>query len=110
MISRKRLADLLCIALVLAAPTDAFTRTDHRHTHFLRFASHRMARGRLPRDRMARDAFKAAWPCPVSGRSRGRCPGYVIDHVQALKRGGRDDASNMQWQTIEAARAKDSVE
>jgi hypothetical protein len=34
----------------------------------------------------------------------------VIDHVQALKHGGRDDASNMQWQTTVAAKAKDSVE
>ncbi len=59
---------------------------------------------------MARDAFKTASPCPATGRSRGRCPGYVIDHVQALKHGGRDNASNMQWQTLEAARAKDSVE
>jgi hypothetical protein len=34
----------------------------------------------------------------------------VIDHVTALKRGGADDPSNMQWQTIDAAKAKDKVE
>ena len=29
---------------------------------------------------------------------------------QPLKRGGADEPSNMQWQTIEVARAKDKVE
>jgi hypothetical protein len=39
-----------------------------------------------------------------------RCPGWVVDHVQSLKHGGADDASNMQWQTRAAAKAKDRVE
>jgi hypothetical protein len=30
--------------------------------------------------------------------------------VQALKHGGSDSPSNMQWQTIEAAKAKDKIE
>lgn len=37
----------------------------------------------------------------------GACPGYVIDHVTPLKRGGADSPSNMQWQTREAAKIKD---
>ena len=40
----------------------------------------------------------------------GACSGYVIDHVNPLKRGGADDPSNMQWQTRGEARAKDRVE
>jgi hypothetical protein len=43
----------------------------------------------------------------VRARVRGACPGYVIDHVIALKRGGADAPSNMQWQTVRAAKAKD---
>jgi len=43
-----------------------------------------------------------------------RHTGYVlamsIDHVQALKHGGADSPSNMQWQTKQAARAKDKWE
>jgi len=40
----------------------------------------------------------------------GPCPGYIIDHVIALKRGGPDIPANMQWQTVEEAKAKDRVE
>lgn len=49
-------------------------------------------------------------PCPSTGKSSGACPGYVIDHVQPLKRGGADAPSNMQWQTKEAAKEKDKWE
>ena len=33
----------------------------------------------------------------------------MIDHVRALKHGGADAPSNMQWQTTAAAKAKDKV-
>ncbi len=49
-------------------------------------------------------------PCPATGKTSGPCPGYVVDHVAPLKRGGLDDPSNMQWQTIEQAKAKDRIE
>ena len=70
----------------------------------------RDAKGRIQRSPEARHEFRKSHPCPSTGRISGRCPGYVIDHVQALKRGGADDPSNMQWQTKEAAKAKDRVE
>lgn len=66
--------------------------------------------GRYKRSERAKSEFKWAHPCPSTGRSSGACPGYVIDHVQALKHGGRDAPDNMQWQTVEAAKAKDRVE
>ncbi len=44
-----------------------------------------------------------------TGYPHGR-PGYVVDHVRPLAEGGADTPSNMQWQTIQAAKAKDKVE
>src|SRR4029077_9762363 len=32
-------------------------------------------------------------------RPGGSCAGYVIDHIEALKRGGADSPDNMQWQS-----------
>jgi hypothetical protein len=46
----------------------------------------------------------------LPGKTSGRCPGYVVDHVKALECGGVDEPSNMQWQTIAAGKAKDKTE
>jgi hypothetical protein len=55
-------------------------------------------------------AFQRANPCPSTGKNAGACPGYVVDHVVPLMRAGADNPSNMQWQTLEDAEAKDRVE
>ena len=70
----------------------------------------RNSHGKIARSARARGEFKKSQPCPSTGRSAGGCPGYVIDHVTALKRGGADAARNMQWQTKAAAGAKDQWE
>ncbi|RZJ36712.1 MAG: HNH endonuclease [Flavobacterium sp.] len=44
-----------------------------------------------------------------TGYPNGR-PGYVIDHIVPLKKGGCDCPENMQWQTIKEAKAKDAWE
>jgi 5-methylcytosine-specific restriction endonuclease McrA len=49
-------------------------------------------------------------PCPATGRTSGACPGYVVDHIVPLKRGGADEPANMQWQTDADAKAKDRIE
>jgi len=70
----------------------------------------RDSHGKIARSTQAKDAFKRQHPCPSTGRSSGGCPGYVIDHVIPLKRGGTDEPVNMQWQTTAAAKAKDKYE
>jgi hypothetical protein len=54
--------------------------------------------------------FKHSSPCPSTGKSTGRCPGYVVDHVSPLACGGADSPYNMQWQSKEAAKEKDKWE
>jgi hypothetical protein len=70
----------------------------------------RDSHGRIARDPRQTNAFKRQHPCPSTGKSYGSCPGYVIDHVTPLKRGGADAPSNMQWQTKGAAKEKDRWE
>jgi hypothetical protein len=70
----------------------------------------RDSHGRILRSAQARADFKKQKPCPSTGKASGACPGYVIDHVVPLKRGGRDAPSNMQWQTVREAKAKDKWE
>lgn len=62
------------------------------------------------RDPAQRAAFMKSHPCPANGNNHGACPGYVVDHIQALKRGGADRPENMQWQTIEEGKQKDRWE
>lgn len=68
------------------------------------------AEAKIHRSAHARTEFKHQQPCPANGHTSGKCPGYVIDHVTPLKRGGADDPSNMQWQTKAEAKAKDKWE
>ena len=129
---------LVLVTLVMALPVShaearTYTRTAHTghaytphpalrsavHTPIHRVAPYhyraqagipRDSHGRIKRSSGARSAFKHAHPCPATGKSVGACPGYVIDHRTPLKRGGMDAPSNMQWQTREAAKAKDKWE
>jgi hypothetical protein len=48
--------------------------------------------------------------CPATGKTRGACPGYVVDHIKPLCAGGADHPSNMQWQTVKEAKKKDRRE
>jgi hypothetical protein len=66
--------------------------------------------GRIKRSRAAKDAFERENPCPSTGKTNGPCPGHVVDHVQPLECGGADYKTNMQWQTVADAKAKDKTE
>ncbi len=65
---------------------------------------------KIHRSSSAKAEFKRQQPCPSTGKPRGACPGYIIDHVIPLCAGGPDDPSNMQWQTVADAKAKDMDE
>lgn len=76
----------------------------------LGIASPTVAGEKVKRSSAARTAFKKLHPCPATGSSKGRCPGYVIDHVLPLACGGADAPENMQWQTVAEAKEKDKWE
>ena len=63
--------------------------------------------GHIKRSKQAKDRFKKSHICPSTGKASGACPGYEIDHVIPLKRGGEDAPNNMQWQTEVVAEEKD---
>lgn len=58
----------------------------------------------------AKQEFRQAHVCPSTGKSKGPCPGWTVDHVMPICHGGADAAYNMQWQTKEEAKAKDQWE
>jgi hypothetical protein len=66
--------------------------------------------GRAKRSPAAKASFMRSHPCPSTGKRSGGCPGYVVDHVRPLAKGGADNPSNMQWQTVQAAKEKDKWE
>jgi hypothetical protein len=65
---------------------------------------------KIHRSQSARVAFVRANACPATGLNKLPCKGYIIDHVKALACGGADAPSNMQWQTVAEAKAKDKWE
>jgi hypothetical protein len=70
----------------------------------------RDAHGRIARSHKAVAEFKRVHPCPSTGKVRGRCSGWVVDHVTALACNGVDRPENMQWQSVADAKAKDKWE
>ena len=64
----------------------------------------RDAKGRFVRSETVKRDFMRMTRFP-----KGR-PGYIVDHIIPLACGGLDATSNMQWQSVAAAKAKDATE
>ncbi len=54
--------------------------------------------------------FRKANPCPATGRKTGACPGWEVDHRQALVCGGADTVDNLQWLPVAEHREKTRAE
>jgi hypothetical protein len=66
--------------------------------------------GRTSSHLKQRTLFMKMHPCPANGYTRGKCPGYIMDHIKPLCAGGADRWSNMQWQIVAEAEVKDREE
>lgn len=62
------------------------------------------------RSYISRNNFIKSNPCPGTNIVQKKCSGYIVDHIVPLCAGGKDHASNMQWQTVEEAKSKDKLE
>src|SRR5262249_18016023 len=106
---------VLALALATGSPT-VIAKGGGAHgsystgTHGKAAGLQRDSHGKIKLSEKAKDDFKKSHPCPSTGKTSGSCPGYVIDHVVPLKRGGVDVPSNTQWQTTAEAKAKDKWE
>jgi hypothetical protein len=103
--ARKFLACAI-VAAALIIPTLAHTRGGGHGGHASSYCTScaRDSHGRIARSPEARQEFMTQ-----TGYPHGR-PGYVVDHIIPLKRGGADEPWNMQWQTIADGKAKDATE
>jgi hypothetical protein len=70
----------------------------------------RTTHGKIKRSSYQVAKFKKLNPCPATGRKTGSCPGYQIDHIDALECCGKDVATNMQWLTIAQHREKTKLD
>lgn len=60
----------------------------------------------LKRDPHVRAQWMLTHPCPSTGKTRGRCDGWEIDHAESLCAGGKDEPANLQWLEKEQHRLK----
>jgi hypothetical protein len=122
----KLLVSLLSALIMFTSPDNTFAKGGHsskvyshrshsygpRHYRLHTYRSHssrasgvkRDSRGHIARSFAAKKKFERE-----TGYPHGR-PGYIVDHVVPLKRGGSDTPDNMQWQTKEEAKQKDKWE
>lgn len=60
----------------------------------------------LPRSSAVKAEFRKANPCPATGRTRGPCDGWQIDHMHPLCAGGIDHPDNLNWIRVEDHKRK----
>ena len=96
----KELACIILMTTCVAIPS-AFAK-GHKRTYAQ--GVKRDSHGHIARSESAKKQFEKQ-----TGYPNGR-PGYVVDHIVPLKKGGADAPYNMQWQTKAEAKAKDRWE
>lgn len=62
------------------------------------------AHHRIPRPDDARLAFMQQQPCPATGQFTTNCPGWRVEFIVPLERGGTNTPSNMKWERTDVTR------
>ncbi len=62
------------------------------------------------RDPAVRRAFMLEHPCPATGKTKGRCDGWQVDHRQPLCYFGKDEIANLQWLSVKDHREKTKLD
>jgi len=62
------------------------------------------------RDPEVRRAFMKLHPCPSTGKTKGACPGWQVDHIIPLCFYGVDATWNMGWKTVRDHREKTKLD
>ena len=91
---------LFLVTLFFLLLQSCSTVPDKHHSSVYCNACVRDDNGHIYRDMAAKKAFMEQ-----SGYPNGR-PGYVVDHIIPLYKGGEDTPENMQWLTIEQHKEK----
>ena len=62
------------------------------------------------RNQAVRAEFVRENPCPSTGKTTGRCPGWEVDHATPLCAGGSDTVENLQWLSKEQHSLKTKID
>ena len=126
------IAALLLMVLAIGVATDGYARSVHVHGYYRKNGTYVHSHSRSSphhrsssshtssyhyhpdsdaprhpsRSHEMRQTFVLTHPCPSTGTITATCPGYQVDHIQALENGGADFPSNMRWLSVEEHRQK----
>lgn len=87
-----------------SSPSTTYSSSKTKKTTYSNYSVARDKNGKIKRSASVKRAFMKQ-----TGHPHG-WSGHVVDHIKPLKEGGCDCPENMQWQTIEEAKAKDKWE
>lgn len=87
---------MLLVGGAFAGPLD--------ETRYCTVTPHRDADGSISRRADVLRAFRQIHPCPATGKTRGRCDGWNIDHTIPLACGGCDAVANLSWMPVQIKR------
>jgi len=66
--------------------------------------------GSISRSPRVLSKFQKAFPCPLTNKRSGTCPGFVKDHIRPLCSGGQDSVANLKWSEVGYSKLRDVQE